>query len=65
MKEGLESERKIMGQQGFLEKQEEVHYVMEKKERKKTKQKNGMNHVKRKKRRKKKNKNVNSSRQLV
>jgi hypothetical protein len=42
MKEGLERERKIMDKQGFLEKQEEVHYVMEKKERKKAKQKNGM-----------------------
>jgi hypothetical protein len=38
-KEGSERERKIMDKQGFLEKQEEVHYVMEKKERKKAKQK--------------------------
>jgi len=41
-----------MDKQEYLEKQEELHYVMKKKERKKegkTKNEKGMNHVKRKK----------------
>jgi hypothetical protein len=40
MKEGLKEERKIMDKQGFLDKQEEVHYIMKKKERKKERRQN-------------------------